>query len=113
MVLPGFAVGEVPYAISRVSVDNFGWTSITALIPCNLIVLTNEDPNLGFLFRTVPGNANTQKLIYPGQSQVMGGDKYMRNERGALEYVRYCTGDVVGYIQTVSGVGPIVIECTR
>jgi hypothetical protein len=113
MSLPGFANRVTSFIINRTTADNISWAAITAPIDCNQVTLYNNDPNVDFKFRTNQTDPNTEARVYAGLGKVIGGSKGFKNERGSVEYTRFGIGDIIGYVQTISGVGPIVAEYLR
>lgn len=96
-------------AQSIITVDDVSWTAVAAPIGCNYATLYNNDSAAQTLKRRLASaDANTEiKIWVSGVHNPDAGCPPVGNR--ALD-LRYTQGEIIYYLQSVSGTFPVVID---
>lgn len=96
------------YTVKKFTVDTVSWTAITVPVGCSCtrITIENGTYDSDFKLRTDSADSNTETTIPNGSMKTIGG------EAGHVG-TQFSPGDIIAYIQAISGTGPAIVEFVR
>jgi len=94
--------------IQELTVDNVTWSPFSPSDDCNVVSFYNKDITSDLKFRTDAADPTTEVVIPAGIEKQWG-----HYALSAQTSPRYPRNVIIGYLQSVSGTGPVKIECGR
>ncbi len=95
------------YAKRKLSIDTVTWTAVATPIDCDSLAIRNDSG--ATKIRTDSADPNTEDTIAAG---VQEGIVAPIHEPAPFP-VRFKTGDIICYLQAVSGTGPVILTFVR
>jgi hypothetical protein len=109
--VPGI-LGAVLGRRFRVTIDSGSWTAITPPLDCGVLMMTYL-PDVGWKRRIDSADANSEKTILPGVTDVLGIALSQASPRGSTPAPTFHGGVPALYAQTLSGTGTLLVEAIR
>jgi hypothetical protein len=100
------------YVKKQLAVDTVSWTAVVASVDCMSVAIKNS-VLVDLLIRTDATDAATQDKIPAGSNEVVQAPRNPHSTNSIDKTHRFEVGDTVGFLQAVSGTGPVVLTFVR
>jgi len=96
-------LAKIPtYLKQRITLDDVTWTPIRAAMACSSIIIRNTSLGIDMKLRTDNNDADTEDLLRADVTETITGNF-------TLPWPRFSKGQIVAYLQAVSGTPVAVI----